>query len=186
MTKEEAHAVLAEHSTINPGSFYGATNGLSLGTGLVFNDIRCPQYDPEERLYATTENCVYVLTHECDIDANNSRVFNDYLVVCPLISIEAFIEEFTKEFNDDAKLRNFLSSVSRREVSRVIYLPPGPGSMEYGSLIYLNGLVSTNISEFKDKAPLTAVSVIGLRVIDQALQNHILRPKTQALGLQAY
>ena len=186
MTKEEAHAVLSANSTINPGSFYGGTTGLSLGTGLVFDDIRCPQYDPKERLYATYENCVYVLTHECDVDPGNSRVFSDYLVVCPLISIEAFIEEYTDEFKDDAKLRNFLTAVSRREVSRVIYLPPGPGFMEYGALIYLNGLVSTNVSEFKDKAPLTAVTVNGLRVIDQALQNHILRPKTQPLGLQAH
>jgi hypothetical protein len=182
MTEAEAYKLLSASSPLEPGKFYGTTNDLGLGAGLIFDDIRCPIFDIEDRIFSTVELPVYVLTHECDVDPGNDRAFNDYLTVCPLIPLRDFLEEYASWFHGDDELRGFLSAIANRSVNRLMYVPPGPSRLEYGALLYLNNLASTHVSEFESVKPITSVSAFGLDAIDKTFANHFLRPKADRLS----
>ncbi len=184
MTEKDAHEILSKYSALEPGKFYGTAAGLSLGVGLIFESIRCPVFAVEERLFMTVENTVYVLTHECDVDPANTRTFNKFVTICPLIPLSDFLQEYEEQFHDGDRLKNFLTAIARREVSRVVYIPPGPNRLGYGALMYLNNLANTHVMEFDGVSPLAAVSVYGLQTIDGALYNHLLRPKAERLSFQ--
>lgn len=183
MTEQEAHEILSQNSSTDAGRFYGDTADLSLGVGLIFESIRCPVYDPQDRLFSTVEALVYVLTHECDVDQNNVRSFNDYAAICPLIPISTFLPEYQTVY-DANQLKGFLAAVAKRDVSRLIYFPPGPGILSHGALMYLNNIASTHIFEFNGRNPLAALSAYGLQVVDQMLENHLLRPKAERLSFE--
>jgi hypothetical protein len=181
MSPAEAHQVLTRNTPIDLGRFYGATGELSLGAGLIYAGVRCPAYNEEDQLFDTLENIAYVLTHECDVDPANERLFNDYVAVCPVYPVEHFVAEYLEQVPDGEKLRNFLAQVARRLVSRVVYLPPIGESLQYGGLIYLNQIASTHVSQFLSRRPLACVSAHGLEQLDYALTNHLLRPKSERL-----
>lgn len=185
MTPDEAYEILKGHCQFDIGKFYGHTDGLSLGTGLLYNDVRCPEFDPDHSIFVTVERQAYVLTHECDIDPANERAFNDHLLICPVIRLEDFVAEFEAEFASRDALVGFLVATAKRQVSRVVFLPAA-GGLEKGGLLYLNALASTHVSTLADKRPFAAVSAFGLQSIDYALQNHLLRQKAERLALGEY
>ena len=51
--------------------------------------------------------------------------------------------------------------------------------------MYLNHITNTHISAFSRKSSETIAAVTGpgLRIIDQMLENHLLRPKAERLAL---
>ncbi len=182
MTVDEAHSILSEHCSVDVGRFYGKTQGLSLGAGLIYGEVRYPIFDIEERLFLTTEGPAYVLTHECDVDQTNRRAFNTDVVVCPLIPIAFFLEAYSNEFGDGDSLRNFLVEIAKRGVSRVFYFPPA-AALAHGCILYFNALASTHVSVFQDRTPSLALSQYALRHVDVAFQNHFMREKAEPLGL---
>lgn len=182
MTGEEAHAILSKSCAVNVGKFYGSVQGVGLGAGLIYAGVRCPLFDEQERLFLTYESTAYVVTHECDVDEGNDRPFSEHVLLCPLILIKALPQLQDDEFADDDELRSFLEHVARRNVQRLVYLPPGPGELELGALAYLNNITNTHVSAFDGVEPIAAVSGYGLQEIDYALQRLLLRPKADSLS----
>lgn len=183
MTVDEAHEVIARALSIEVGRFYSQGHHLSLGVGKIYSGIRFPIYDVTACIFDTAEGVALVLTHECDIDAGNDRPFNDFLLVCPVIRFEVFVDDFSRKLGDE-RLRNFLVELGRRTISRVAYIPWGLDDLPYGGLLYLNQISSTHVSAFG----LTGVKVCGAATayalihIDHALTNHLLRPKAERLA----
>jgi hypothetical protein len=161
---------------------YGSAGGLSLGAGLVFDDVLHPQYDDETKTYDTAKGAVYVLTHECDADPSNDRFFNEMLAVCPVIPLADFVAEAEKDLSE-AELVNLLVAIAKNKVSRVYYLPPlgVEGPLELGGLMYLNSVCSTPVSEIRS-SPICALSAPGLQRMDWKPQNHFFRPKAESLS----
>lgn len=182
MTADEARALLHRQSRVDIGRFYGSTRGLALGVGLFYESIRLPIFDPTDRLYTTIEGPVYVLTHECDVDQDNDRILNEQVVICPVLTLQAFLEEYEGEFHDEGALSSFLAEVGQRSVSRLLYLPPGPSFLNGGAFISLNSIASTHISEFEKREPTAALTEYGLREVDVALTNHFTRPKADEVS----
>jgi len=185
MTEEDAHKLLSSNSTLNAGKFYGSSEGLGLGAGLIYENIRCPIFDIADRVFLTLELPVYVLTHECDVDPSNRRAFSDHLTVCPLIPLQHFLREHSAWFHSDTELRCFLAAVAERRVNRLAYLPPGPSKLASGAFLYLNKLASTHVCEFNAVKPVASVSAFGLATIDQIFANHFLRPKSDRLSFSS-
>lgn len=184
MTSDDAYGILSKNAVLDVGRFYGARSGLSLGAGLLYEGVRCPLYNLEDGLFDTVESTTYVLTHECDVDSANERSFNDFVLVSPIIPISDFVDEYLESFGEPEMLGNFLAQVAKRLVSRVVYLPPIAG-LDQGGLLYLNNLASTHVSSFEGVDPFACVSAYGLHQIDQAVTNHLLRPKADRLSLDA-
>lgn len=184
---DQAYEQLRAHLTIDVGKFFFGGSSLSLGVGNIFDGIRYPLYDEERNIFFTVEGLVYVLTHECDIDQANDRLFNTDLLICPIIPFPDFVSEYQKVLDVD-QLRNFITQLAARNVSRVVYLPTIPNHLPYGGLMYLNRITSTNLSAFKLPGVdhICAVTAHGLHLIDQALNNHLLRPKSERLAFQPY
>jgi len=182
MTPQEAHDVLKEKSPLNVGKFYGSVGGVALGAGLIYEKILTPLYSPDEQIYLTARQPVYVLSHECDVDPRNDRPFNDSVSFCPVIPVASFLRRFEARWPQASQLISFLSNVAMREVGRVVYLPPGPGFLQYGGFIYLNNIASADVSCFQGLHPTAALSHYGLQELDTALRNSLLRPKSDALS----
>ncbi|MCK8516976.1 hypothetical protein M0534_11660 [Methylonatrum kenyense] len=185
MDIDRAYKHLVDRLSIDRGRFYGGKGDtLPIGAGLVYDRIRFPVFQEEERLFATAEGLVYLLTHECDVSQENQRLFNNSLLVCPIISLEHFVEEYSEEYTDDALL-SFLDALARRKVYRIIYIPTICPQLPYGGLLNLNEIGHTSILEFQQEEVerLCSVSSYGADVIDKAMENHLLRPKSVPLPL---
>lgn len=105
-------------------------------------------------------------THECDVDQNNVRHFNDLVVICPLIPLHALVEEYEPLFGEE-QLKSLLVSAAKNEVFRVFFLPPVPDLLDVpalrgGALLYLNQLCSTHVTVFAQARAICALSTRGI------------------------
>ncbi|WP_322001638.1 hypothetical protein [Marinobacter alexandrii] len=169
------------------GRFYGVGDGLPLGVGLLYAPIRFPVFSPEERIFLTLEGLVYVLTHECDLDQENDRAFNNSALICPILQLEDLVSEYSEKYGD-ARTKSFLSALARKEVSRLVYMPPFDDRLPYGGVLNLNEITNTFIDEFGQDGveKVCSVSAFGIQTIDNFLKNHLLREKSSRLPLQNY
>lgn len=185
MDVETAYRHLMDSLRYNDhGRFYGVDEALPLGAGLLYSPIRFPIFDPDERIYVTVEGLVYVLTHECDLDQDNDRAFNHSALICPITQLEDLVAEYSEEFGDD-RARSFINALARREVSRLVYIPPFDDRLPYGGVLNLNEITNTFIDEFEQGGveKVCSVSGFGIQVIDNFLKNHLLREKSARLPL---
>jgi hypothetical protein len=186
MDIQKAYSHLSERLAIDRGRFYGGVgNGLPLGVGLIYDSIRFPVYEEENRLFATAEGLVYVLTHECDISQDNQRIFNDRVLVCPVLALEDFVAEYSIEYSDN-ELLSFLSALADKRVFRVVYIPPISPRLQYGGLLNLNEVSHTSVSEFDgvDAKRIQTLTSYGVGVVDNFIKNHLLRAKSVRLAYE--
>lgn len=184
MEINEAYKHLKHTLTINTGNFYSSSENIALGVGKIYTNVRYPIYDDEDNIFNTASGLVFVLTHECDIDSNNDRLFNTDVLINPIIDFSKFVEEQSK-ISSDGKLKNFITSLSKGDVSRVIYIPHiDKNCLPYGGLMYLNHICSTSVSAFSfaNAQSVYAVTAPGLEIIDKFLKNHLFRPKSDRLA----
>lgn len=177
--------VTSENFKYNSGAFYGHTEGLALGVGLIYDNISFAVFDNDAKLYDTADGLVYVLSHECDVDQNNPRFFNDYVLICPIIDMGMFVEDFQAAFPE--KLNQMVTDLVGDKIYRAIYIPPINGSvLPLGGILYFNQIGNTHVSCFGSTTsqPVCALSDYAQRIIDKKLENHLLRPKTQSLPLR--
>lgn len=183
MDAQQAHQIAAAASQIDVGSFYGSSDGLAPGAGVIIDNVEFPIFDDAEGRFAVKSGLVYVVTHECDIDADNNRALNDLAVVCPVTPMQDFVAAFA-ELGEE-KLAQVLDALGGRGISRAVYLPPMAAVLPYGGLLYLNALSHTHRSKLhNDEAKAVGcVTWKGLREIDFALEQHLRRPKADRLPL---
>ena len=179
----DAYDVVRKSITFEVGRFFSSGENLSLGKGKGFTGIRFPIYDEQTNVFKTASGLVLVLTHECDVDPENERLFNTEVLICPIINFEHLVEEYSDELQED-NLVSFLSNLGARNISRLFYLPPLPPCLEYGGVLYLNQISSTHVSAFghDDAKPIFATTAHGLHLFEQVLENHLLRPKAERLA----
>jgi len=186
MDVTDAYQAVTSTDHYDYGKFFSVDTSGALGVGQIFDGIRYPVFDKNDALFDTVEGLVYLLTHECDISMENERPFNDYLMLCPIFSLENCITELSASLSDESLL-GFLANLGADRVSRVVYIPPLL-TLKYGGIMYLNQISHTHISSFNsdDATQIASVTSYGLRIIDYKVTNHLLRPKTANLPLMQY
>lgn len=184
MDIEDAYSAVVNNLTIDVGRFYAPGGNLSLGKGIFYAGVLYPIYDEDQEIYITAQGLVYVLTHECDVDPENERLFNDDLLICPVIPFEHLINSL-REFLPDASLGSFLGNLATRRIYRLIYIPPCPQALPYGGVMYLNHITNTHVSAFgrEGVTRLAALTGYGLGIVEPVIENHLLRPKAERLAL---
>lgn len=183
MDLREAYNLLTRDAP-DPGRFLGPpADGLSIGAGLILGDVTFPAYDVGEGAFVVGDGMVYVISHECDLDADNDRPFNDSSVVCPIIPLDVVVEKYLATLNEE-QLSAFLDAIGKRTVERVLFVPAIADVLPYGGLLYFGTLTHTHISELTKEAVRrhSAVTAYGLNIIDLALERAIRRPKAQRLA----
>jgi hypothetical protein len=182
MTKDY-YDFITERLRYKADRFYGIAAHLSLGRGLVYKGIRYPVYVDEECRFKTVEGIVYVLTHECDVSAQNVRSFNEDILICPLIPFEFFVEKFLSEAGGDDKLRPYLKNLGSGRMSRLMYFPKINGYCNFGSIMFLNQMCATNLRVFglESAERIAALGPVGAHEVERVLREHLLRPKDEML-----
>lgn len=177
----EACALLAERLDYDAKRFYFAARDLPVGVGEIFSGLRFPLYEDTESVFYTVEGTVYILTHECDIA--NERPFSSYALICPVIELGNWVEEYQQHHSED-ELRSLLAHIAQRNVFRVMYLPPLNPDLPFGGLMYFNQITHTHINGFRAPAAalLGSVTNYGLVKVDHMIENHLLRPKAVLLA----
>jgi hypothetical protein len=178
-----ATEIAREKFLYKTGAFYGSHSGLDLGVGLIYNEIPYAIFDKAEKLFDTVSGLVYVLSHECDVDQNNPRFFNDYVLICPIIDYLEFVYEVASVYSDHEASQLATDLVSDR-IFRAIYIPPISQTMlPHGGILYFNQIGNTAVSSFgePEAQAVCALSSYAQAIIDRKLENHLLRPKAQAL-----
>jgi len=180
-------AEIAEAFVRDSGKFYSPVPADSpLGAGQLLRSVRYPVFDRRDQVFDTYSGVVYVLSHECDVDPNNDRPFNDNVLVCPVLPLESVFESLSNARDaDQAKV--FLLNVARDVVSRVAYLPPIANDLDLGGFLNLNQISHTPVADI-DLATqgIATLTGYGLNVIDSKLANHLLRPKSVEIPLQKW
>ena len=184
MTGQEAYNRVAAHLTPDfVGRFYSPGTNVGLGKGTIFNSVLCPIFDPQHGKFLTVESLAYVLTHECDIEAENERSFNEELLICPILRLEDLVGIYESENAGDL-LPSFLGNLGARNVSRLLFLPPIVDVINFGGVLYLNQITHTHASTFAraETTKICAVTANGLHHIETGIENHLLRPKADRLA----
>jgi len=184
MEGQDAYNRIAKQLTPDfVGRFYSSGTNVGLGKGVIFDAIRCPVYDPLTETFLTVESLIYVLTHECDVESENERVFNEELLICPILRLEDLVETYEDELAGEL-LPSFLSNLGKRNVSRLVFLPPIADVMNFGGVLYLNQITHTHADALQREgtARVCAVTAFGLQHVEFGLENHLLRPKADRLA----
>lgn len=187
MDIESARTSVTSNTTHDFGNFYGgAGTERAIWVGLIFDKVRYPILNVQDYLYETKEGLVYILTHECDLDQNNRRPFNEYALICPVIPFEDFHTAMSEVMND-SELGAFYGNIGKDNVSRLSYIPAITGTLPHGGVLYYNQITHTHIECLTGSAiRIESLTFTGLRIIDYKMSEHILRPKSEALSLMRY
>ena len=183
MLIEEAYRHVVRSYPGDPGQFYEPGTRLAIGKGEIYQTTRYPLFDDDSETFLTVEGIGYVLTHECDVDEANDRTFNSLLLICPLVPLQDLVEEYSATLPQE-QLVSLLANMGARNISRVRYLPPIADVLPYGSVMYLNQITHSGVATIKSRSRrVCALTGVGLREVEYALENHLLRPKADRLAL---
>ena len=184
MKVEEAIKYVLGSSSIDVGRYYSSGEGISVGRGKLYESVIYPLFDSDRGAFLTVEGLGYVLTHECDVDVNNNKLFNTDVLICPIIPLQDVIEELGQDLNH-IQLVSFLTNLGARNISRLVYLPTLGNCLEYGGVLYLNQITNAPANYFHDghAKPIGALTGYGLNAVDYSIENHLLRPKADRLAL---
>src|SRR5438445_9026721 len=83
MDIQEAYEHVSRSFPGDPGRFFEPGSRLDLGKGCIYRDAIFAAFNESTARFVTAQGTVYVLTHECDVDASNARLFNTDVLVRP-------------------------------------------------------------------------------------------------------
>lgn len=182
MTADEAYRrVVSQFPSELEGRFYSPGTSVGLGKGKIYSDLRFPLFDPDSQKYLTADGLGYVLTHECDVETENERLFNEDLLVCPIIPLQDLIAVYQSDLPGEL-LPAFLGNLGARLISRLIFVPAIPDALPFGGTLYLNQITNSHKDSFARATAVCAVTAYGLRHIETGIENHLLRPKDDRLA----
>lgn len=184
MQVKEAIKHVLSSSTVGVGRFYSSGESIPVGRGKLYNSVIYPLFDLDNGTFLTVEGLGYVLTHECDVDVNNIKLFNTDVLICPIIPLQDVVEELRQDLNH-SQLVSFLTNLGSRNISRLVYLPSLGNYLEYGGVLYLNQITNSPANYFHDgrAKSIGVLTGYGLTVVDYSIENHLLRPKADRLAL---
>ena len=182
---EEAADLAAAYPAPGRDRFYGAIGEAGLGAGLILTNVEYPLFLRQENAYGLLRGLVIVLTHECDLDQDNERLLNDTALICPVLPLDALVNNLNQVL-DYETARRFISNVSARYVNRLLYLPVIADVLPTGGYLYLNQLTNTHLSRLTADGVerVCMLSGDGFRELDFAVQRHLLRPKADRVPFE--
>lgn len=187
MAYEAALKAALNAMTTDPDRFYGPAFRLPLGAGILLRDCPLPVPDDTGPAYRTGLGHALVLTHECDIDPDNDRSFNDSVLVLPITPLDLFCEQYDMEHGAGA-WGGLVPKIAGGEVFRLMYLPPvpahiAPSALSQGGIVNFNTIGSAPLPWLQHFGTqrVCSLSAIGLRFLDFKIETHLYRPKAVPL-----
>lgn len=80
-----------------------------------------------------TPSPVMVLSNSCDVDINNRRYFDSFLLYSPIISLEKYKNKLIKsKQHSELQIRDHIADIKKQHITQIFYLPKGRNlSSEY-------------------------------------------------------
>lgn len=185
MDASDAHKIASAKAPVSHSRFFGTFASAAIGAGAIIHNVEYPAYLSEEGRFGVVRGLILVLTHECDLDQRNERLFNDTALICPIIPMENFVQSCGVVLNDES-LETLIANVVARHVNRLIYFPVVPEVLPLGGFVYLNLISNTHLSKLTegDSETICMLGDVGLREFDYALERHLRRPKADRIPYQ--
>lgn len=183
MDLKRAREILIGPTPEAEGSFYGTTDGLSLGRGLIISDVPFPVVGADRARFQVQSGLVYIFSHECDLDPANARFLNGNALVGVIIKLHDVLAEAEARGLKDDDLAGYLGHMASRRLARAVYFPPSPDHLPDGGVLSLNMITFTGIEMLNAGKPVAAVTDYADRVIEEALREHLTREKSERLPL---
>jgi hypothetical protein len=182
----EAWQIISERRIYDFGKYYASiSQDSNLAVGQIFDGVRIAVYNEHDQVFDTREGMAYVLTHECDIDQDNQRPFNQQVLVCPIIELGSVLDNLEPLMSQE-RITNFLTDLAKDTISRVMFFPPiNEHYLPYGGVLDFNNLSSLHISWFESGNTTRVRSLTGYSLphVDMKITNHLLRPKADLMSL---
>jgi hypothetical protein len=178
----EIQGILRKYRFISRvGAFYSGASERPLGTGIILDDCRIPFWDDASLKFRTGRGLACVITHECDIDPENERFFNDTVLVIPIIDFKIWYQDIKAVERSSAE--NIATSLVKDEVYRALYLPTIPDTkFDYGGILYLNQITNVSVADIRSRSRVVcSLTTFSHALLDRKLQNHLFRPKAVPL-----
>lgn len=159
--------------------FYGAAHGMALGTGIIVTNVAIPVFLPDVDAYGTGRGAALILTHECDIDPENIRPFNDKALIAPIIRFDKYLETAAHDYSSQ-EINAFATNVARGNTTRLCFIPrfgDDKSPLHFGAFIDFNYVTSSGLQSLVKSPILCSLTGYAIGVIDRALQNHLFRAK---------
>jgi len=180
---QRAREILVGPTPEAEGSFYGSPEGLSLGRGLIIADVPFPALRADRQGFSVQSGLVYVLSHECDLEAANVRFLNGNALVGTLLQLADVLNEAAARGVEESDLAGVLGHLASRRMARAVYFPPIPDHLENGGILSLNTISFTSVELLNQGSRVAAVTDYADRVIEEALREHLTREKSELLPL---
>lgn len=180
---DEAVNRLFDKAQGDSGKYYGAVHReLGLGVGLIYSGIAFPVYDAEKQQFVMFKGSALVLTHECDIEVSSDKVFNQDVLVLPLVPFEDVYNAICAS-RKGAEVGAYIGDLAAGRISQLVYLPPWPKAWPHGIVLYLNRISHTHITEFQcdGVVPIGTLTTHGMYVLQDRLSHHLFREKVDRL-----
>ncbi len=161
---------------------------FTTGKGLILDKAIYALFNKNKQGFETKRGRALVLTHECDIEPSNERVYNEMALVCPIIPFHDVVTLIAghKKYNSDDKLRSYFSELGAGQISQLTYMPPiSQTALPLGAVLYLNTISSSYapMLSLLEAEPSVALTAEALLTLSEAVSNHFLRPKVDPLPL---
>jgi hypothetical protein len=184
ITIDEAVKFVHQATERDAGRYFANIGpSVQLGVGLIYDGIDYPAFNIENNRYKMQRGIVLVLTHECDIDRGNNKVFNDDILVAPLVPIEPVIARIAAN-RTSSEVKAYLGDLAAGRISQILYLPPWE-QWPNGAVIFLNQITHARYEQFGKPAAhrIVALTGFGYSKLHIHLTNHLLRAKVDTLPL---
>lgn len=177
---EAAEKFIASRTSEEASRYFGLGSvQVGLGTGVIYDGIAFPTYNENQDRFEIVKGMALVLTHECDIDTSNAKLFNKDVLIAPVGRLEDLFSKLKEEKTDD-EVKGYLGDFVSGRISQLFYLPPFV-SRPHGAFVALNRISPTHVSRFTNIDPTIALSAYGHMKLCERLGNHLLRSKADAL-----
>ncbi len=181
LTVDEAERIVFAKTNHDSGRFYGRLHqGLALGMGLIYDSLIFPVYDDAKRQFRAFRGAAIVLTHECDLDRENDKLYNDDVLLAPFAEFEDLFDTL-KSRRSDVEARAFLGDLANGNISQLMYLPPWPEKWPRGIILYFNRISHSHYAEFERANAIGTLTTYGLLRLQERVSHHLLREKQDQL-----
>lgn len=66
---------------------------------------------------------IMIISNSCDIDPNNTRIFESYMLYAPIFSIDRYRESLIKDGISEDKVNNHIHDIKKQKITQIFYIP---------------------------------------------------------------
>ena len=66
---------------------------------------------------------IMIISNSCDIDPNNTRIFESHMLYTPIFSIDRYRESLIKSGISEDRIKNHINDIKEQKITQIFYIP---------------------------------------------------------------